>query len=94
MEGDWRVGREMKIRGRGDDDDRMRDGSKLSGFERATEEVTVRRGEDRETSEPQERDPSRQSPVQVDAEREDREMGIRRGERRGSEESMEMDMDD
>lgn len=94
VEGDWRVGREMKIRGRGDDDDRMRDGSKLSGFERATEEVTVRRGEDRETSEPQERDPSRQSPVQVDAEREDREMGIRRGERRGSEESMEMDMDD
>jgi hypothetical protein len=32
VEGDWRVGREMKIRGRGDDDDRVRDGSKLSGF--------------------------------------------------------------
>jgi hypothetical protein len=94
VEGDWRVGREMKIRGRGDDDDRVRHGSKLSGFERATEQVTVRRGEDRETSEPQEREPSKRSPIEVDAEQEDREMGIRRGERRGSEESMEMDIDE
>jgi len=101
VQGDWRVGREMKIRGHG------RDGPERIGFERATDERGQRRGGDDRGEEVEGKNDDDEDDVvvavrrgedredvDVDLEREDREMGIRRDERRGSEESMEMDMDE